>query len=207
VAAILLAAGLLPPYAEMWKRHGRVIGINWVFISMDWCGAFFSLMALGTLPHLPISQLLGLLWEADGRRAFCVQWRKTLLISWAVSYILSGELKSNHPYHSTAIRSTLTVPSCILELGIFLSHIIWRIRTRKMRKAAAADGKTFDDLLAEHEERGEAFKWADRKFRKGKKAAQTSDEETGYATEEKLSPCEPSSPVTPAFRGGHGSEP
>lgn len=63
VAAILLAAGLLPPYREIWKRRGRVIGINWVgitlvlgrtitegakvFLSMDWFGAVFSLMALG----------------------------------------------------------------------------------------------------------------------------------------------------------------
>lgn len=46
VAAVLLASGLLPPYGEIWKRRGRVIGINWVFLSMDWFGAFFSLMAL-----------------------------------------------------------------------------------------------------------------------------------------------------------------
>ena len=30
VAAILLVVGLLPPYGEIWKRRGRVIGINWV---------------------------------------------------------------------------------------------------------------------------------------------------------------------------------
>ncbi len=47
VAAILLAAGLLPPYWEIYIRRGRVIGINWIFLTMDWCGAFFSLMALG----------------------------------------------------------------------------------------------------------------------------------------------------------------
>ncbi|KXX80874.1 hypothetical protein MMYC01_202054 [Madurella mycetomatis] len=46
IAAVLLAAGLLPPYGEIWKRRGRVIGINWIFLSMDWFGAFFSLMAL-----------------------------------------------------------------------------------------------------------------------------------------------------------------
>ena len=47
VAAVLLAIGLLPPYQEIWRRHGRVIGFNWIFLSMDWGGAFFSLMALG----------------------------------------------------------------------------------------------------------------------------------------------------------------
>lgn len=28
VAAILLSAGLLPPYFELWKRDGRVIGFS-----------------------------------------------------------------------------------------------------------------------------------------------------------------------------------
>ena len=69
IAAVLLAAGLLPPYFELWKRGGRVMGISqkplantdvisgantpsdWVFISIDWLGAFFSLMALGMLFH------------------------------------------------------------------------------------------------------------------------------------------------------------
>ncbi|KAI1499056.1 PQ loop repeat-domain-containing protein [Biscogniauxia marginata] len=46
IASILLAAGLLPPYGEAWKRRGRVIGINWIFLSMDSMGAFFSLMSL-----------------------------------------------------------------------------------------------------------------------------------------------------------------
>jgi hypothetical protein len=30
IASILLAVGLLPPYIEIYKRRGRVIGINWV---------------------------------------------------------------------------------------------------------------------------------------------------------------------------------
>lgn len=29
-ASVLLAAGLLPPYVELWKRRGRVVGINFV---------------------------------------------------------------------------------------------------------------------------------------------------------------------------------
>ncbi|KAK3298335.1 PQ loop repeat-domain-containing protein [Chaetomium fimeti] len=60
IAAILLAAGLLPPYGELWKRRGRVIGINWVFLAMDWSGAFFSLMALGRLIWLASGRLVGL---------------------------------------------------------------------------------------------------------------------------------------------------
>lgn len=30
IASVLLAVGLLPPYGEIWKRRGRVVGINWV---------------------------------------------------------------------------------------------------------------------------------------------------------------------------------
>ena len=46
VAAILLAAGLLPPYQELWKRGGRVVGIHFGFLTVDWLGAFFSLMGV-----------------------------------------------------------------------------------------------------------------------------------------------------------------
>lgn len=37
----------------------------------------------------------------------------------------------------------------VLELGIYMSHIIWRIRYRKLRKEAKASGKSIDELLDE----------------------------------------------------------
>lgn len=46
VAAVLLASGLLPPYFELWKRDGRVIGFNWFFLAIDTLGGLFSLFAL-----------------------------------------------------------------------------------------------------------------------------------------------------------------
>ncbi|KAJ5495140.1 membrane protein [Penicillium diatomitis] len=46
VGAILISAGLIPPYFELWKRDGRVIGFNWVFLSIDTLGGLFSLFAL-----------------------------------------------------------------------------------------------------------------------------------------------------------------
>ncbi|KAI1736046.1 PQ loop repeat-domain-containing protein [Xylaria scruposa] len=46
VAAVFLATGLLPPYGEAWKRRGRIIGINFVFLTMDFLGALFSLLSL-----------------------------------------------------------------------------------------------------------------------------------------------------------------
>lgn len=54
----------------------------------------------------------------------------------------------------------------ILELGIFISHIIWLIRTYKVRKQAKEQGKTFDDIAIEHEEQGTPFRFAERKSRK-----------------------------------------
>ncbi|KAF8543258.1 PQ loop repeat-domain-containing protein [Trichophaea hybrida] len=46
IAVILLGSGLIPPYFEIAKRQGRVVGINFVFLAVDWSGAFFSLMSL-----------------------------------------------------------------------------------------------------------------------------------------------------------------
>ena len=74
IASISLVLGLVPPYFELWKRSGRVIGISkwlapcvgklgnqknmnealaksrfldWVFLGMDALGALFSTFALG----------------------------------------------------------------------------------------------------------------------------------------------------------------
>ncbi|KAF3480091.1 uncharacterized protein GIQ15_05438 [Arthroderma uncinatum] len=46
IAGILLVLGLVPAYLELWKRDGRVIGISWIFLSIDSLGALFSLLAL-----------------------------------------------------------------------------------------------------------------------------------------------------------------
>lgn len=46
IAFVTLLAGYLPIPFELLKRRGRVVGIDFVFLTIDWCGAFFSLMAL-----------------------------------------------------------------------------------------------------------------------------------------------------------------
>ncbi|CAJ2499669.1 Uu.00g025220.m01.CDS01 [Anthostomella pinea] len=138
VAAILLAVGLLPPYGEAWKRRGRIIGINWIFLSMDSMGAFFSLMSL-----VPAAQ-------------------NNFDILGGVMYIIC----------------------MLLEIGIFLSHIIWLCRTRKIRNEAKSSDKTFDDVAAEHEREGRPFAFAERKTtwrRKTKEKPQ--DEENGSDNE------------------------
>lgn len=48
-AAVLLIVGYVPVPFELWKRRGRVIGIDFYFLTIDWFGAFFSLMAIGKL--------------------------------------------------------------------------------------------------------------------------------------------------------------
>ncbi|KAL2128887.1 hypothetical protein VTI74DRAFT_8508 [Chaetomium olivicolor] len=147
IAAVLLAAGLLPPYGELWKRRGRVVGINWVFLAMDWSGAFFSLMAL-------VAQ-------------------NTFDLVGGIVYIAC----------------------CVLEIGIFSSHLVWLARTQKIRKAAAAEGKTFDDIFAEHEAQGTPFKFAERKSRKDKgnleggKRDEEAGESKGSAMSSSQAPC------------------
>ncbi|KAE8354818.1 PQ loop repeat protein [Aspergillus coremiiformis] len=101
VATILLACGLFAPYMELWKRDGRVVGINWVFLSLDTFGGLFSLFALA----------------AQG----------TFDILGGIMYIIV----------------------IVLESGIYISHIVWRIRYRKLRKAAKATGKSIDEMLEE----------------------------------------------------------
>ncbi|KAF1838237.1 PQ-loop-domain-containing protein [Decorospora gaudefroyi] len=45
-ASVIQVIGLIPPYFELAKRGGRVIGINFWFLIIDYAGAFFSLMAV-----------------------------------------------------------------------------------------------------------------------------------------------------------------
>lgn len=48
LACIMLIGGYVPIPFELIKRRGRVVGIDFIFLTIDWSGAFFSLMSLGT---------------------------------------------------------------------------------------------------------------------------------------------------------------
>lgn len=50
IATLLLTAGLLPPYWELFKRQGRVVGINFVFLLLDSSGAVFSMASVAVVP-------------------------------------------------------------------------------------------------------------------------------------------------------------
>lgn len=83
IAAVLLGVGLLPPYWELYKRQGRVVGLNFIFLAIDTSGAVFSLLSLVT---------------QNG----------TLDILGCILYIVI----------------------MVLEGGLYVSQIIWLIRTR-----------------------------------------------------------------------------
>lgn len=46
IATVCLAAGLVPPYFELAKRKGRVVGINFLFLLVDSMGAWFSIASV-----------------------------------------------------------------------------------------------------------------------------------------------------------------
>ncbi|KAI1109149.1 PQ-loop-domain-containing protein [Nemania sp. NC0429] len=138
VAAVLLAAGLLPPYGEAWKRRGRIVGINFIFLATDAFGAFFSLLSLAA------------------QRSFD---------------ILGG---------------VMYIVCILLEIGIFTSHLLWLFRTRQIRRSAKRDGKTFDDIMAEHEQQGRPFKFAERDsarwWKKGSRVEETDQSDHAQST-------------------------
>lgn len=50
VAAVMLALGLVPPYLELFKRNGEVVGINFLFLILDSSGAVFSIASVALEP-------------------------------------------------------------------------------------------------------------------------------------------------------------
>ena len=94
---ILLIGAYFGVPIELLKRRGRVVGIDFIFLTVDWCGAFFSLMSLVAQSEFDV--LFGTMY------ALC----------------------------------------CAIEMSMVISHLIWRVRTRKIRKTAKDNGKTFDE--------------------------------------------------------------
>jgi hypothetical protein len=48
LACSLDIAGFFPLPFEILKRRGRVVGLDFAFLAFDWCGFFFSLLAVTT---------------------------------------------------------------------------------------------------------------------------------------------------------------
>ncbi|EER40661.1 conserved hypothetical protein [Histoplasma capsulatum H143] len=117
LAMVFIIIGLIPIYNELWKRQGRVVGISWIFLSMDALGALFSLLSLG------LSILLNTSSYREPSRISIVE--GTFSIIGGTAYILV----------------------LILELGIFISHIIWKLRFWELCQAAKAHGMSFDEFM------------------------------------------------------------
>ncbi|KAI4235129.1 MAG: hypothetical protein LQ352_008125 [Teloschistes flavicans] len=98
LAAVLLITGYIPVPFEIQKRRGRVIGIDFGFLTIDWLGAFFSLMAIAT--------------------------QNTVDVLGVVMYTVCATI----------------------EAGIFISHAIWLLRTRGIRRRAKAAETTWEDF-------------------------------------------------------------
>ena len=98
IAFLVMIAGYFPIPFELIKRRGRVVGIDFIFLAIDWFGAFFSLMSL----------------------------------------VAQSEFD--------ALFGTLYALCCLIEMSMVTSHLIWRLRTRGIRKRAKAEGKTFDEF-------------------------------------------------------------
>ncbi|CAI6310089.1 unnamed protein product [Periconia digitata] len=97
LAFLLLIGGYFPIPFELLKRRGRVVGIDFIFLGIDWCGAFFSLMSL--VAQTEFDSLFGTLY------ALC----------------------------------------CVIEMTMVISHLIWRVRTKGIRKRANEQGMSFDE--------------------------------------------------------------
>ncbi|MCJ1279397.1 hypothetical protein MMC21_007221 [Puttea exsequens] len=64
LAVVLQSAGFIPLYYDIFKRKGRVIGINFIFLAIDSLGAVFGLASLVVQPEfdaLGISDFIAIL--------------------------------------------------------------------------------------------------------------------------------------------------
>ena len=146
VSGVLCAIGLIPPYLELWKRNGQVVGIckiaedpaaivltsyiGWMFLGIDLTGAFLSLLAIGWSSDVVFMNL------PDTK-----QWHRSNLISWEACCILSCK---SHNVEETSRR--LTFGRMVLEGVICISHGVWALRNRNLQKQARAATLDFDDL-------------------------------------------------------------
>ncbi len=63
------------------------------------------------------------------------------------------------------LGGVLYILCVFIEGGIFISHIIWRFRTREIRNQAKEEGKTFDDIAEECRRENVEFRFAEREVK------------------------------------------
>ncbi|KAL2049478.1 hypothetical protein ABVK25_010273 [Lepraria finkii] len=96
VAAMLLAAGLLPPYAELWKRGGRVMATHLDFWPLIGWGLFFALMEIVAQTTFdPLGGCLFIVWYV----------LSTLIKSWHRLLIMQSKISSSKVAFSSPTAS------------------------------------------------------------------------------------------------------
>jgi Na+-transporting methylmalonyl-CoA/oxaloacetate decarboxylase gamma subunit len=63
------------------------------------------------------------------------------------------------------LGGVLYILCVLIEAVIFISHLIWRFRTRKIRAQAKSEGKTFDDISEEYKRENIEFRFAEREVK------------------------------------------
>lgn len=53
LATVMLIGGLVPPYLDLFKNRGRVVGVNFLFLAIDCIGAICSATSVGLLSMDP----------------------------------------------------------------------------------------------------------------------------------------------------------
>ncbi|KAI9820061.1 MAG: hypothetical protein M1826_001051 [Phylliscum demangeonii] len=132
LSAVMVSVALLPAYWEIWKRKGRVVGINFIFLTLDAVACFFTLLAIATQET----------FDALGAMS-SIMW-----------YVITSPTRSLGSDRPSSARVGVGVRhggidggggSIVLEIGIFASHGHWRYRHRAERHAARRAGLSYDD--------------------------------------------------------------
>ncbi|KAK4943172.1 hypothetical protein LTR10_017196 [Elasticomyces elasticus] len=130
IAFVLLISGYIPIPFELLKRRGRVVGIDFWFLAIDWFGAFFSLMSLGKSIRATSCDHIdeGLVAQHTFDPLF-----GTLYACWQVLSSFQGCDANVNMFNSAC-----------LEMSMFISQGVWLLRTRRLRKKCKEAGVEFD---------------------------------------------------------------
>lgn len=143
IAAIFVAAGLIPAYFELAKRQGRVIGIS----RFD-CPVSDSIIKTDIFRFYLFGDGLG--WRFLFTNGFgcpkLVRYSRRCLIYWMVSETHTCFVFSYHRQQPNDVFLSI-----LLETGIFMSHVIWLFRTPRIHKLAKLAGQTYDEYVSSTE--------------------------------------------------------
>ena len=146
IASIFLAIGLIPPYFELAKRDGRVVGINFLFLLVDYSGAVFSLASLAV--DTEKLDIMGLVLYV-----ICAALESGIFVSqfvWLVRFRLFKGIEDDHiedlENGSTSIRTSSEDTDYELETEITKTDNGTEKTGDKEKEISPADAVDFDHL-------------------------------------------------------------